>query len=201
MTWRKPGFVTASDLARLWGLHPATVLSLYRRGRIKPDHVDESGRRWFDPVQATKDREANTEHKAAPRRGKHSKPEPLYEPPPVVLPEERDDRESPIAPSAEVFETYNEARARRERAEATKKELEVAQRKAELVEVAPVKRAWETAGLALRDALSSVGARLATALATETEPRRCKELVDDEIRRALQQCVSTIRASVPEGSP
>ena len=94
-------------------------------------------------------------------------------------------------------ESYQDARTRLARADADKRELEVAQKRGELVDVEAVQRALESIALTLRDSLQAIGARVAGELSTTTNARRCREIVDDEVRRCVAAASAQMRVAVP----
>lgn len=82
-------------------------------------------------------------------------------------------------------ESYALAQARKERALADKHELELLERRGELVErKASDRQAFETARI-VRDGLMAIPDRLASLLAAESDVRKVHGILSDEIRKAL----------------
>jgi len=81
----------------------------------------------------------------------------------------------------------------RKRTEAVKRELlelELEQKKGELVNAADVKREAFSRGRELRDRILNVPARVAAQLAATTDPREVEAQLDVELRTALQELVA-----------
>lgn len=197
---RPDGLVTSSELARLLDIRPSGVGRLLDLGRLKPDLIDDSGRKWFDPVagvatyNAATRRKVRDEGRVLADGTVVERPAPPPPPPPAAATAEAaapDDAEAPGA------ESYNEARRRLAIADANKRELEVAERKGALVSRESVIRALVAAGTSLKDRLSGLGARLAAGLAAETDPRKAKETIDDAVREALVALRRDIEAAIP----
>lgn len=84
-----------------------------------------------------------------------------------------------------VPSTEAEGRRRKELALAELHEMKVLERRRELVSIGAI-NAW-VAGMiiAARDILLQIGPELADKLAQQSDPIRCREMIDKEIRRAL----------------
>lgn len=80
---------------------------------------------------------------------------------------------------------YHAARARREEANATRAEIDLAKEAGQLVEAAAVGAVIADAVTNLRASLEGLGAILAPQLAAESDPREVRLLVDDAVREAL----------------
>ena len=87
----------------------------------------------------------------------------------------------------DVRERYAAARAEREEHEARLAELEVAEKEGELVSWALVKRDTQRAAMAYRDAVLSIGGRIAAQLAVMDDERAIERLITDAIRQELQR--------------
>lgn len=201
---RPEGLVTSSELARLLDIRPSGVGRLLDLGRLKPDFVDDTGRKWFDPVAGVATYNAATRRKVR-EEGRVLADGTVNERPAQAAPPAP---AAPAAPPAEFdaqpgtdepaeAESYNEARRRLAIADANKRELEVAERKGALVSRESVIRALVAAGTSLKDRLSGLGARLAAGLAAETDPRKTKETIDDAVREALVALRRDIEAAIP----
>lgn len=82
-------------------------------------------------------------------------------------------------------ETFYEAQRRKEVAQASLREVELAQKRGELVPISDV-NVW-VAGMILRsrDILLRIAPELRDSLALQSDPIKCQELIDAEIHRAL----------------
>jgi hypothetical protein len=86
-----------------------------------------------------------------------------------------------------------ESRARREQAMAELAELELAEKRGELVAVADVQKALVPKLLGVRDALDTLADRLAPLLAAETDPAKVYAVLKTEHRQILAQLSSESR--------
>lgn len=89
-------------------------------------------------------------------------------------------------------EGYFATKERRERAEADLAELELKERRGELVKKADVERETFAVQRALRDRLTGIPDRIAPMLAPETDVGKCHEIVASEIRAALREVVQAL---------
>jgi hypothetical protein len=87
---------------------------------------------------------------------------------------------------------YLESRARREAAEAELAELELGQKRGELVRKEDVERGAYTAARAMRDGLTNCAKRLGATVAVMTEPARCAAAIETEHRNLLQTWARTM---------
>lgn len=87
-----------------------------------------------------------------------------------------------------------ESRARREQAMAELAELELAEKRGELVDVADIRKALVPKILGVRDALDTLADRLAPLLAAETDPSKVYALLKAEHRQILAQLSTESRA-------
>ena len=94
-------------------------------------------------------------------------------------------------------EDRDEARTRREIAEANLAELEEAERRRELISVSAVKAAISTDFAVTRDALMQLPARAAPLLAAETDPAACERMLHAEIHQALTTLAGTTDRLLP----
>ena len=95
-------------------------------------------------------------------------------------------------PPAGDRESYFATKERRERAEADLAELELKERRAELVKKTDVERETFAVQRALRDRLTGIPDRIAPVLAAETDVAKCHEIVASEIRAALREVVQAL---------
>jgi phage terminase Nu1 subunit (DNA packaging protein) len=79
------------------------------------------------------------------------------------------------------------AKARREAAEAQLAELELAEKRGEIMAVGEHKRVLFAVSRAVRDALLQIPVRAAALLAAESSNQGCQSILDGEIHKALQQ--------------
>jgi len=99
---------------------------------------------------------------------------------------EKQSRTKPKA-SSKAQESFFEAQARKERALASLRELELTVKCGELVPLAEV-NAWVASMLIrARDILLRIGPELADRLSKEADPVTVKALIDGEVRRALNE--------------
>ena len=84
-------------------------------------------------------------------------------------------------------ESFLEAQARKESATADLRELELAKRRGELVEVAEVKSFLGGMITAARNRLLGIGSKLGPDLAQEPDAINCQAMIDLEIREALDE--------------
>ena len=107
---------------------------------------------------------------------------------------------TPIKKETEGYplpEDRDEARTRREIAEANLAELDEAERRRELISVSAVKAAISTDFAVTRDALMQLPARAAPLLAAETDPAACERMLHAEIHQALTTLAGTTERLLP----
>lgn len=100
--------------------------------------------------------------------------------------------EPPAAPAGDDLTaprllTYEEARRRRELAEAQKAELQLAELQGDLIRTADVRAAYAKRAAGLREALLQIPARLAAVMAAETDQAKCHDLLQSELHQVLAQ--------------
>lgn len=88
----------------------------------------------------------------------------------------------------------HDARARREQALAELAELELAEKRGELVSVAEVEKALVSKILGVRDSLDTLADRLSPLLAAESDPAKVYAMLRGEIRQVLAQLSTQSRA-------
>ena len=108
------------------------------------------------------------------------KPEPVANQAPVIRANEVNEDGS------ELGESQDDARTRREIAEANLAEMKESEQRGELIRVDAVKTALAHAYSATRDALLQIPARLAPLLAADAEPASVQNSLYSEIHQALQ---------------
>jgi hypothetical protein len=81
---------------------------------------------------------------------------------------------------------YHQSRAVREAYEAGIRRLEYQEKTGQLIRAEQAATAARAVASSVRDRLLTIASRLADSLAAEDDATRCEELVDDEIRKALQ---------------
>lgn len=96
----------------------------------------------------------------------------------------------PIAVGQQI--SYDEARRRREVAEASIAELKEAELRGDLVRRAVVEREFASRLVALRESLEVLADRLSAQVAAEADAGRCRQLLRDEHRLALAAFVERI---------
>lgn len=93
---------------------------------------------------------------------------------------------------------YQKARARREEANASMAEMELAERAGQLMETAAVRAAGADAGATCRGTLETMGAILAPQLATLGDENAIRKLVDEYVAMALDELCDRL-AGLPRG--
>lgn len=84
-------------------------------------------------------------------------------------------------------ETFAEAQRRKESALADLRELELAEKRRELLNASEISTAVHELIATAKSRLLLIGDELGDRLAAESNPVRCRELVTDEVRRALSE--------------
>jgi hypothetical protein len=98
----------------------------------------------------------------------------------------------PIQPATGM--SYDEARRRREAAEASIAELKEAELRGELVRKAVVEREMASRLVALRESLEALADRLAALVAAESDSQACRRLLREEHRIALSSFATRLAA-------
>lgn len=101
----------------------------------------------------------------------------------------------PDAPAAPANVSYEEARRRREAAEASIAELKEAELRGELVRRAVVERAMASRLVALRESLEALADRLGALVAAESDAQACRRLLRDEHRIALASFATRVEVA------
>jgi phage terminase Nu1 subunit (DNA packaging protein) len=156
--------ITQAEYARRRGVDPTTVRDAIRAGRITlidgkvdPDVADVQ---W---ARNTRVRVGSGQRRADPQSA----------------------ADDPFA--APSLETYEEARRRREMAEAQKAELQLAELQGDLIRTADVRAAHAKRVAGLREALLQIPARLAAVVAAEADQGRCHDILQAELHQVLGQ--------------
>jgi len=168
--------ITQAEYARRRGVSRAAITKAIKSGRITP--ID--GR--IDPDVADIQWARNTSTARAPVAG----------PAPAAA-------AASIAPRASVRATrlndgdedepatLLESRARREAALAELAELELSEKRGELVSAAAIERAMATKIMSVRESLDTLADRITPLLAAETDSDKVYKLLRGEIRQVLSQ--------------
>lgn len=98
----------------------------------------------------------------------------------------------PVRPLPGDREGYFATKERRERAEAELAELELKERRGELVKKADVERETFSVQRALRDRFTGIPDRIAPIVAAEPDVGKCHEIIAAEIRAALGDVVGAL---------
>ena len=163
--------MSQAALGRELGLSPAAITKL--KGQGMPVDSVAAAQAWWEARQNLAQR----------------KPAPVAAPSPAPRP--------PVAPSAfdrmpddfsglgVLGEDRDEARTRREIAEANIAEMSEAKLRRELIRVSSVQAQLSTDYATTRDAMLQIPARMAPLLAAETDPAAVQNLLHSEIHQAL----------------
>lgn len=186
--------VSLREFARQHGWNPGYAHKLKSRGVLVLR--EEGGRELVDveasnaAIEAAKDpaKEYMAEVNAAQRR-RHGKPEPMDI-----------DRANPIGdscaeprpPETSSNATYHQAKAACELYRAKLSQLEYEQRIGKMVRTDDVRMALASRITQVRDSILQVPARLAPVIAAEPSPARVRDLMEDELRRTLDQLAAPL---------
>ena len=85
-----------------------------------------------------------------------------------------------------------EADRRRTLALARLRELELAEKQGKLIDRSKVEREWFEHGRLIRDAFLGIPARLGSLLASISDPHQIHQLLDAELRKALNEVADTV---------
>ena len=91
------------------------------------------------------------------------------------------------AGNVKIGSSYDEARTRKVNAEAEIAELELAQVRGKLVDVADVIAAWETVLQTVKGKILNVPSKAAPIVASESEAGKCQAIIEDLVREALEE--------------
>ncbi len=171
-------YMTVAEYARHRGCDEKAVRKAVSEGRISA--MERDGRKAIDPEVADIQWARNT--RARVRTGQEPPVRNPTHPQTHGLPAGDDD---PI--TAPRLLTYEEARRRRELAEAQKAELQLAELQGDLIRTADVRAAYAKRAAGLRDALLQIPARLAAVVAAEGDQAKCHDILQAELHQVLGQ--------------
>jgi len=172
----KPNRVTKSEYAKLRGCAPSAVTRAIKEGRITTIQID--GRELIEVAVADIQWQSNT------RARVDSSSAAVVATAPAVI----------VAHEVGGATSYEEARRRRETAEANLAEMKQAEMEGKLILADAVRSAWAAKITGARDALLQIPSRIAPVLAAETDLVRVTALLEDELRQALAE-LSTVEAA------
>lgn len=158
------------EIAEALGLHKSVVSRYVRKGM--PTHSVEAAQEWH-----------------ARNIGVRSKPDANFAPP--VEPE-------PAFPPLDVIrasvvsgpgsdEGFQEARTRREIAEANLAEMREAELEGKLIRVDVIRASWAKRVASTRDALLQIPSRVAPTVAAQSDIDQVARILEDELRQALAE--------------
>ncbi len=202
--------VSAAEYARLRGVSKTAVAKAIRTGRISTI-AGPDGQRLIDPDRANVEWAANTDigrqRQGAPQEFEKTQPlaresaarlagdEPagtVSEPRPAAAPPASASR-----PKAGVgAATLLEEKTRSERLRIEKQELDLAERRAELVSIEGIRAAISVKLISARELFESIPDRLAARVAAERDPHVVHRMLKDEIYLAM-----TMLATVSPDGP
>lgn len=174
----KPNRVTKSEYAKLRGCAPSAVTRAIKEGRITTIQVD--GRELIEVAVADIQWQSNT------RARVDSSSAATVAAAPVGRVGGDDFREMIRANEVGNGSTsYEEARRRRETAEANLAEMKQAEMEGKLILADAVRSAWAAKITGARDALLQIPSRIAPVLAATTDLVEVTALLEAELRQAL----------------
>ncbi len=170
----KPNRVTKSEYAKLRGCAPSAVTRAIKEGRITTVAID--GRDLIEVAVADIQWQTNTRARA-------------------------DSTSAAAAPLAGVIvanevgrtPSYEDARRRRELAEANIAEMKQAEMEGVLIRADAVRSAWAAKITGARDALLQIPSRLAPVLAAELDLVNVTGLLEDALRQALADMSTEVK--------
>lgn len=163
----KPNRVTKSEYAKLRGCAPSAVTRAIKEGRITTIMLD--GREVIEVAVADIQWQQNTR-----ARVDSSAASVVAERPPMI-----------VANEVGGVSSYEDARRRRETAEASIAEMKQAEMEGVLIRADAVRTAWAAKITGARDALLQIPSRLAPQLAAESDLVAVTGLLEAELRQAL----------------
>ena len=172
---------TGAELARELNITRQAVSKAEKSGRIS-----RSGNGMFDLEAAAIQYRLHTDPDQQARALQQRGPEVEVMDPPVM--ELRGDAQALIA-----------AKARREQAEAQLAELELAEKRGEIMALGEHRRIVFALCRAVRDAVLQISARSSAMLAATDDQAQCQALLDDEVRKVLEQLAAWRPDAEPSG--
>ena len=160
----KAELVTKSEYAARRGCAPSAVTRALNEGRITAIVVD--GRAMIDPAVADIQWGRNTRRRVDSRPATDAAAAPPTDGDPV---------------------SYEDARRRREQAEAQLAELKLAEKCGDLVRVADVTSALTKRIIIYRDSMLQIPARLSAQLAAESDEASVYAILDKELRHVMTE--------------
>ena len=157
------------DLADALGLHKSVLSRYVRKGM--PTHSVEAAKAWYT-------------HNIGVRSRPDAKPAPA-EVEPVFPPLDAIRASVVSGPGSE--EGFQEARTRREIAEANLAEMREAELEGKLIRVEVIRAAWAKRVASTRDALLQIPSRMAPMLAAQSDVDQVARLLEEELRQALAE--------------
>lgn len=176
--------ISKAEYARRRGVSGAAVTRAIKDGRIT---TTADGR--IDPELADEQWSRNTRSRGAPRSAASAEPAPAA----AVEPSSPEQPK----PRRELGE-FDEARTRREKAQADLAELELAVKRGELVRAEDVERALAGNLIAVREALDALADRLSAAITPEMTQADKHRLIRQEHRAALSVFAEAKKAAAEE---
>jgi phage terminase Nu1 subunit (DNA packaging protein) len=165
----KPNRVTKSEYAKLRGCAASAVTRAIKEGRITTIQVD--GRELIEVAVADIQWQSNT------RARVDSSSAATTATAPAVI----------VANEVGSTTSYEEARRRRETAEANLAEMKQAEMQGTLIRADAVRSAWATKITGARDALLQIPSRVAPVLAATSDLVEVTALLEAELRQALAE--------------
>lgn len=168
------GWLTQAEAARREGLTRQYIGKLIGQGRLDTDSRKRVRLAQLRAVRA---------NDLDPSRGKHKAKAAPFDPAAAL----RD-----IPPDGPTG-GFTAARTKREEQQALLAELDVRKRTGELVEWAKVEALNASTAVMIRESLLAIPDRLAAVLAAEADERRVRQVLDSELRSALEALATMLK--------
>lgn len=175
--------ISVVEWARREGISKVAAYKRINTGKVRrlPDGT-------IDPEQAAADWAKNKDAVRALQAGRHRvpkvDPEPTSPPPPVAMPVP-----APVTPSktaeGQVGTSFSDLQRAEKALKIKRDQLKFRREESKVVDIDEVRRAWSDMILRARNVLLPIGGELADVLASETDPLRCRELIDRRIFQSL----------------
>lgn len=172
--------MNVSAYARHRGVSHVAVLKAIKAGRIAKE-ADGT----IDPVKADAAWGGNTSPAQQRKPGAKPKPAPTHGKRPIDS--------SPVSAVVNNGPSYAQSRAVKEAYLARLAKLDYEEKSSALVRADSVKVAWFNALRVLRDRVLNLPDRLAPLLASETDPKRVRELLDNELQQILHDASEAVK--------